>query len=166
MRWRRISSVERNEIWKQWRRGSSIAEVARLLGKDHSNIWKLVHENGGFAPRARRRADGHLTTAEREEISLGLSRNVSLRAIAKSLRRSPSTISREVNRNGGRTCYRATEAEGRAQEQSRRPKRCKLAVLGASTRRCCQASRILVTRADRGLAPPAASLRSIHACLS
>lgn len=55
--------------------------------------------------RATRRA---LTLSEREEISRGLRAQLSLRSIARQLRRAPSTISREVRRIGGRIGYRAT----------------------------------------------------------
>jgi len=54
----------------------------------------------------------HLNLLEREEISRGLVLRQSLRAVAKRLGRSTSTISREVNqRNNGRFGYRAFQAE-------------------------------------------------------
>jgi IS30 family transposase len=52
-----------------------------------------------------------LSLAEREEISRGVVAGHSLRSIAASLRRAPSTISREINRNGGRQPYRANMAD-------------------------------------------------------
>ena len=124
---RKFSLAERNEIWKQWRQGSTVADIARLLGRRHGNVWTLIDTNGGFAPAELKRNAAHLTAAEREDISRLLSCKVSLRAIAKELGRPPSTISREVERNGGRDCYRATAAEARAVKQAKRPKRCKLA---------------------------------------
>jgi IS30 family transposase len=64
---------------------------------------------------------------EREEISRQLARGLSLRAIGRILGRTPSTISREVSRNHGRTLYRAALADRRAWSQTQRPKRCRLA---------------------------------------
>jgi IS30 family transposase len=64
---------------------------------------------------------------EREEISRGLSIKRSLRAIARLLGRSPSTISREIRRNGGPVAYRATASDQAAWDRALRPKVCKLA---------------------------------------
>jgi IS30 family transposase len=51
----------------------------------------------------------------------------SLRSIARHLGRSPSSISREVQRNGGADCYRAARSDQAAWDRARRPKLCKLA---------------------------------------
>jgi IS30 family transposase len=51
----------------------------------------------------------------------------SLRSIARHLGRSPSTISREVQRNGGADRYRAAGSDLAAWDRARRPKLCKLA---------------------------------------
>jgi IS30 family transposase len=67
-----------------------------------------------------------LRLAEREEISRGVVAHRSLRAIAASLGRSPSTVSRELRRNGGRRCYRAGKADQAAWDRARRPKTCRL----------------------------------------
>ena len=68
-----------------------------------------------------------MTLAEREEISRGLKAGLSFRSIARQLRRAPSTISREVRRNGGRRVYRAASADLAAWDRAKRPKPCKLA---------------------------------------
>jgi IS30 family transposase len=68
-----------------------------------------------------------LTLAEREEISRGVVAGRSFRSIAASLGRAPSTVSREINRNGGRGRYRASQADQAAWDRGRRPKTCKLA---------------------------------------
>jgi IS30 family transposase len=68
-----------------------------------------------------------LVLDEREEISRGIAAGRSIRRIAASLGRSPSTVSREVARHGGRSSYRAIEADARAWELALRPKRCRLA---------------------------------------
>jgi IS30 family transposase len=67
-----------------------------------------------------------LTLAEREEILAGLSAKKSIRSIARSLKRSPSTISREIQRNRGRRYYKAVDANNRARRMVRRPKPCLL----------------------------------------
>ena len=69
----------------------------------------------------------HLSSQEREEISRRLAQGQSLRAISRRLRRAPSTVSREVARNGGRGLYRGAPADRRAWREARRPKRCRLA---------------------------------------
>jgi IS30 family transposase len=82
---------------------------------------------GGIVRPPRRRARGALTLEERETITRGVAAKTSLRAIARTLGRAPSTISREIRRNGGRTVYRAARAEVHAWNQARRPKPCRLA---------------------------------------
>ena len=127
VRWSRMSWVERNELWARWRRGESLRDIAQALKRVSSSVYDIVGAEGGIPPRPRRRSSLALTTTEREEISRQLSRGVSLRTISRSLQRAPSTISREVQRNHGRTFYRAAAADRQAWRQSRRPKRCRLA---------------------------------------
>ena len=86
----------------------------------------MLSRYGGMRPRIRCRSARVLTGAEREEISRGIASGQSLRLIARILNRSPSTLSREVRRNGGRTRYRAAEADKQAWKRARRPKRCRL----------------------------------------
>jgi IS30 family transposase len=50
-----------------------------------------------------------------------------MRSIAVQLGRAPSTISREIKRNGGQACYRASQADQSAWDRGRRPKTAKLA---------------------------------------
>ena len=83
-------------------------------------------ETGGFRPPQRSRAPTALTLAEREEISRALVTGESIRSIAARLERAPSTISREVKRNGGHESYRANQADEATWERARRPKCCKL----------------------------------------
>ena len=75
----------------------------------------------------RRRSILALSLVEREEISRGVASQLSLRSIAAQLGRSPSTISREVKRNGGDGNYRAAHADQTAFDRGCRPKLCKLA---------------------------------------
>lgn len=67
-----------------------------------------------------------LLTEEREEISRCLASNKTIRQIAFKLNRSPSTICREIERNGGKIAYRALKADNNAWDKSRRPKACYL----------------------------------------
>jgi len=122
-----MSWAEKNELWSRWRRGESLLDIARALHRSSSSLYQAVGIEGGIAPRPRRRSRLALTTPEREEISRHLARGSSMRAIGQSLRRAPSTISREVTRNRGRYDYRAAAADRRAWRKSRRPKRCRLA---------------------------------------
>jgi IS30 family transposase len=122
-----MSEAEKTHIWNQRRDGVSFRIIGRQLGRSNASVRDYVQATGGVRPAPRCRAPGQLSLAEREEISRQLAVGLSLRAIAKALGRSPSTICREVNRNGGRRHYRATRAEGAAWVRSRRPKHCKLA---------------------------------------
>ena len=129
MRMRRpwMSWAQRNELWRRWRAGESLTDIARALHRDHARIYRIVDAEGGIAPPPRRRSRLALTMAEREEISRGLAANLTLRAIARQLQRAPSTISREIARHGGRARYRARRADRRAWARARRPKRCRFA---------------------------------------
>ena len=51
----------------------------------------------------------------------------SIRSIATSLGRVPSTVSREIKRNGGRRQYRACKADEAAKDRAHRSRICKLA---------------------------------------
>jgi len=86
-----------------------------------------VSPYGGIRPAPRRRSRLALTLSEREEISRGIAVHRSARSMAGLLGRSPSTVSREISRNGGYDGYRAALADDRAWTRTRRPKRCKLA---------------------------------------
>ena len=122
----KLSWSEKNELWARWRRGESQSEIARALHRVSSCVYNVVVAEGGIAPPARRRSGRVLTGVDREEISRRLAQGHSLRVISRALRRAPSTISREVARNGGRGLYRAAVADRRAWRQARRPQRCRL----------------------------------------
>jgi IS30 family transposase len=127
VRWVGCSAVERRELWERWRRGESIREISRALGRDHSSVGYRIRQGGGVVPRERRRSRLALRVDEREEISRGLAAGLSARRIAAGLGRSPSTVTREIARHGGRRCYRAAEADERAWKNGARPQVCKLA---------------------------------------
>ena len=124
----RLSLTQRTEIWSRWKSGQSLHEIGRAFGKPHSCIRCLLLPRGGIAPAARRRSRLALTLAEREDISRGIASGSSIREIATHLDRAASTVSREVNRHGGRPVYRAHEADDQAWESALRPKKCLLAV--------------------------------------
>jgi IS30 family transposase len=117
----------RTEVWNRYQQGLTFQRICAGLPISFSTVWQHVKQHGGFAPRERQRRASALTQREREEISRGLAVGCSYRALASQLGRSPSTISREVSRNGGRHSYRAVAAEQRAWQQAGRPQRCKLA---------------------------------------
>ena len=125
-RWK-LSAAQRTDMWNRWKAGESLHEIGRALGKSHVVVQFLLGRHGGIAPTARRRSRRVLTLAEREDISRGIASGCSMRVIAQGLSRACSTVSREVARHGGRTQYRANEADQRAWESALRPKPCLLA---------------------------------------
>jgi len=130
MKYRRriyYSADQRAEIWDRWQRGESMSSIGRAFERESSSVYSVISPTGGIRPPDRKRGTLALSLAEREEISRGLSRKLSFRAIARQLGRAPSTISREVRRNGGRESYRATSSDQAAWERALRPKICKLA---------------------------------------
>jgi len=115
-------------MWDRWQRGESLRAIGRAFGKPSSSIHFQVSPHGGIRPAARRRSDRALTLPEREEISRGIVAQRAVRSMARLLGRAPSSVSREINRNGGRDRYRASQADEQAWARARRPKQCKLAV--------------------------------------
>ena len=98
---RGFTAAEKTELWDRWKRGESLKAIGRAFGKPSSSIYFLVAPHGGIRPAERRRSRLALTLAEREVISRGVTAHRSARSIAKLLGRSPSTVSREMSRNGG-----------------------------------------------------------------
>lgn len=123
----RVTVADKAEIWERWRRGESTELIGRALGKHHASVYFQLAPSGGIRPVERRRSRLALTLSEREEISRGIALQRSIRAIARLLGRSASTVSREIRRHGGYARYRAAAADKRAWANARRPKRCKLA---------------------------------------
>ena len=123
----KYTTEQKTEMWDRWQRGESLHAIGRTFDRHSSSIFGLLAPSGGIRPPARHRSRLALTLAEREEISRGIASHLSLRSIAIQLGRSPSTISREIKRNGGYDGYRATQADEAAWDRSHRPKRCKLA---------------------------------------
>jgi len=114
-------------MWERWQAGDTLHSIARMFDRRHTSVHHILARSGGIQPAARTRAERVLALAEREDISRGAKAGESIRAIARSLGRAPSTVSREIRRNGDRGSYRANKADAAAWERARRPKRCKLA---------------------------------------
>src|SRR5471030_2310461 len=124
---RGFSAAEKTELWDRWQRGESLKAIGRAFGKSSSSIYFQLAPHGGIRPAPRRRSRLALTLVEREEISRGIAAAETARSMARKLGRSPSTVSREIGRNGGYDRYRASSADEAAWTRTRRPKRCKLA---------------------------------------
>ena len=120
------TETDKTLMWDRWQKGESLHSIARHFGRGHSSIQGVLARTGGIRPPLRRRSQRSLSLSEREEISRGVFAGQSLRSIAATLGRAPSTVSREINRNGGRRRYRASKADQCAWGRAHRPKTCKL----------------------------------------
>lgn len=128
------TSAQKTEMWDRWQRGETLNAIGRVFDRHSSSIFQLLSQTGGIRPQPRKRSKLALTLREREEISRGIVIGLSLRSIAMQLSRSPSTISREINRNGGLKDYRANQADKAAWKRAHRIKPCKLALYPALKR--------------------------------
>ena len=125
---RKFTEAEKAVVWDRWPGGEAMRSIARRLGRESSSVRTMIEDCGGVRPVPRRRHPRHLSIVEREEISRGIATGESLRQIARRLGRAPSTVCREVARNGGRSRYRAQRADRAAWRRARRPKVSKLAL--------------------------------------
>lgn len=125
---RNFTAHQQSSIWTLWSQGKSLSEIGRQLNKHAGSIFCFLQKYGGIKPVKSVRSKQALTLLEREEISRGLSAKLSIRAIAKLLNWSPSTISREISRNGGITKYRAILADRQTWLRAKRPKKTKLQI--------------------------------------
>jgi IS30 family transposase len=101
-RYRRgFTAAEKAELWDRWQRGESLKAIGRAFGKPSSSIYFQLAPHGGIRPAPRCRSRFALTLSEREEISRGIAAYQSTRSMARLLGHSPSTVSREISRNGG-----------------------------------------------------------------
>jgi len=124
-----FTATQKAELWERWKSGLSVAAISRALDRrNKTGVLRIVTLHGGIAPAPRRRALAALRLEEREEISRGIAAGQSIRQIAHGLGRAPSTVSREIRRNGGSRRYRANPADRSAWERALRPKPCRLAL--------------------------------------
>ncbi len=121
------SDSQKALMWERWKQGATMHQIAKLFDRAHTSVRGILAETGGIRPPTRRRSARALTLSEREEISRAVVSGESVRSIAAQLGRAPSTVSREIRRNGGQDSYRATQADNAAWDRAHRPKRCKLA---------------------------------------
>lgn len=121
-----FSRTNVTRMWDYWEQGKSVSEIGRIIGHTPGSVHTHLRNHGGIRPWSHKRAELQLSKYEREEISRELLNKSSFREIARILNRAPSTISREVNRNGGRRYYRAHLAEKRFAVNRSRPKKYKL----------------------------------------
>ena len=134
-----FTAAQKAELWERWKNGQSAAAISRALErKNKTGVERIVVLHGGIGPAPRRRALAALRFEEREEISRGIAVGRSIRQIAQGLGRAPSTVSREIRRNGGSQAYRANRADRRARERALRPKPCRLALYSALRWRVAQ----------------------------
>ncbi|RYD66914.1 MAG: IS30 family transposase [Verrucomicrobiaceae bacterium] len=131
----RYTDSQKAVMWDRWQQGESLHQIARLFDRHHSSVRGILAETGGIRPATRRRSPRTLSLAEREEISRALVAGHSIRSIAATQGRAPSTISREIRRNGAAERYRASHADQAAWDRAHRPKTCKLALHPALARR-------------------------------
>jgi IS30 family transposase len=121
------TETDKSLMWDRWQKGDSVNSIGRHFGRSHSSIRNILARTGGIRPPQRRRSRLALTLAEREEVSRGVVAGHSICSISVLLGRAPSTVSREIRRNGGRRRYRANKADQAAWDRAHRPKSCKLA---------------------------------------
>src|SRR5262245_33413037 len=118
----RFTAAQKAELWERWKNGQSAAISRALERRNKTGVERIVVLHGGIAPAPGRRALAALRLEEREEISRGIAASRSIRQIAQGLGRAPSTVSREITRNGGLQGYRANQADRRTWERALRPK--------------------------------------------
>jgi transposase, IS30 family len=130
-RYPRLTPEERKRIIGLVADGLPSAEVAREVARSTSFVSRVIRAAGGVARRLEwDPSPSRLSAGEREQIRSGLDAGESFAAIARQLERATSTVSREVNANGGRSKYAGWRAHRRAAERARRPRTAKLAGCG------------------------------------
>jgi IS30 family transposase len=122
-----FTDKQKSDIWDRWQRGESMSSIGRMFDRQSSSVFSVISPTGGICPPDRRRCSDAFSLSECEKISRGLRTGHSLRAIARQLGRAPSTICREVGRNGGSDGYRAAAPDQAAWDRALRPKIWKLA---------------------------------------
>jgi IS30 family transposase len=141
-----LTEAVTDAIWELRAEGGSEAEIGRRLGLPKRTVSTYLERVGGIRPRAGRRPERCLTLTERQEISRGIARGESARAIGRTLGRSHTTVSREINRCGGRGRYPSHAAERAAWRRARRPRARKLEL-------CLELRELVIERLGQGSLP-------------
>ena len=123
----RLSALELERIEELLAEDAPFWRLRQEVSRSRYAIYRAVKRLRCPPVPEPNRSPLRLSLAEREEISRGLAAGESLRVIAGQLGRTPSRVSREVARNGGRASYRACRADRAAVRNMRRPKVAKLA---------------------------------------
>jgi IS30 family transposase len=123
----RWSEREKEEIVRLSAMGLPSRLIGQQIGRHHRTVWGHLQRLRQPVPVEPVRSPLRLSLREREEISRGLAAGESRCSIARRLGRSPSTIAREVSRNGDVRRYRACTVDRAALARVRRPKVAKLA---------------------------------------
>ena len=137
--WRRVRDERQQRFWQLVKSGSTFSQACEAVGVDRRQGYRWRRASGGRPPSAPRVVSArYLSLEERLQIADLHLAGASMRAIATQLGRAPSTISRELRRNGpvpaaGRAAGRARRARyapyaahKRAGLRARRPKPFKL----------------------------------------
>src|SRR5438046_4639984 len=141
-----LTEGAKDAIWELRAEGGSEAEIGRRLGLPKRTVSRYLERVGGIRPRAGRRPERCLALVEREEISRGIARGESARAIGRALGRSHTTVSREIDRCGGRGRYRAHAAEQTAWGRAKRPRPSKLEL-------CSELRELVIQRLEQDHSP-------------
>jgi IS30 family transposase len=129
MGWKHMHPVAvRRVFWLRITAGASTPAASGAAGVSLATGVRWFAQAGGMTPITLSEPSGrYLSFAEREEIAVGVAQKLSARAIARQLGRPPSTITRELKRNGNVVApYRAGTAQDKAEKRARRPKTSKL----------------------------------------
>ena len=113
-------------MWERWKEGWTLHQIGQLFDRPHDLDPEHLGENWWHSAAGSTAVGDCVTLAEREEISRAVVAGVSVRSIAARLGRAPSTVSRELKRNGGQERYRAAQADSDTWNRALRPKCCKL----------------------------------------
>ncbi|WP_437437858.1 IS30 family transposase [Streptomyces olivoreticuli] len=126
------SRVVQRLFWRLIGTGVTTAEASLAVGVSWPVGARWFRHAGGMPPISLAEPTGrYLAFEEREEIAILRAQDKGVREIARAIGRDPGTISRELRRNAatrsGKQEYRATVAQWKAQQATKRPKAAKLA---------------------------------------
>ena len=149
---------DRQRFWRAIAAGCSSEEAARTAGVSGPVGVRWFRDGGGMPPISLAPvSERYLSFAEREEIAILHAQQLGVRAIARCVGRSASTISRELRRNASTrshaAVYRATTAQWHAERRASRPKVSKLAANDALREYVQERLAGTITRPDGELVP-------------